>query len=72
MSIENIGFVSANIDLVVGDDIADNAGNIYEVAYIDYTRENIIVVNFGGDVSDSHASVLKFSDVACSYLKVTG
>ncbi len=71
MSIENIGFVSANISLVVGDDIADRAGNIYEVAYIDYARENIIVINFGGDVSDNRASVLKFGVVACSYLKVT-
>ncbi len=71
MSIENIGFSPANIDLVVGDDIADYDGNIYEVAYIDYARENIITVNFSGDVSDSRVSVLKFGDVACSYLKVT-
>ncbi len=70
MSIENIGFSPANIDLVVGDDIADYDGNIYEVVYIDYARENIIVINFGGDVSDSRASVLKFGDVACSYLKI--
>ncbi len=69
---ESINNVKATISLVVGDNIVDNLGKIYEVAYIDYARENIIVVTIGDIVAGSRASVLTFAIVACNYQKVTG
>ncbi len=69
---ESINVVKATISLVVGDKIVDNLGKILEVAYIDYARENIIVVSIGDIVSGSRASVLTFDIVACNYKKVTG
>ncbi len=72
MSRESINNVKATISLVVGDKIADNLGKIFEVAYIDYARENIIVVTIGDIVAGSRASVLTFGIVACNYQKVTG
>ncbi len=69
---EGISVVKASISLVVGDKIVDNLGKIFEVAYIDYARENIIVVSTGDIVSGSRASVLTFGIVACNYQKVTG
>ncbi len=44
---ESINVVKATISLGVGDKIVDNLGEIFEVAYIDYARENIIVVPIG-------------------------
>ncbi len=69
---ESINNVKATISLVVGDKIVDNLGKIFEVAYIDYARENIIVVTIGDIVAGSRASVLTFGIVACNYQKVTG
>ncbi len=68
---ESINNVKATISLVVGDKIVDNLGNIFEVAYIDYARENIIVVTIGDIVAGNRASVLTFGIVACNYQKVT-
>ncbi len=68
---ENIGIVKANISLVVGDNIVDNIGKIFEVAYIDYARENIIVVPIDDIAFGSRATVLSFGIVACNYQKVT-
>ncbi len=68
---ESINNVKATISLVVGDKIVDNLGKIFEVAYIDYARENIIVVTIGDIVAGSRASVLTFGIVACNYQKVT-
>ncbi len=68
---ESISVVKATISLGVGDKIVDNLGNIFEVAYIDYARENIIVVPDDDTVSGNRASVLTFGIVACSYQKVT-
>ncbi len=68
---QSINVVKANISLIVGDNIVDNLGNIFEVAYIDYARENIIVVPDDDTVSGNRASVLTFGIVACSYQKVT-
>ncbi len=71
MSRESIINVKATISLVVGDKIVDNLGNTFEVAYIDYARENIIVVPDDDDtVSGNRASVLTFGIVACNYQKV--
>ncbi len=70
MARESIINVKATISLVVGDKIADNLGNTFEVAYIDYARENIIVVTIGDIVAGSRASVLTFGIVACNYQKV--
>ncbi len=67
---ESINNVKATISLVVGDKIVDNLGKIFEVAYIDYARENIIVVNIGHIVAGNRASVLTFGIVACNYQKV--
>ncbi len=72
MSRESINNIKATISLVVGDNIVDNLGKIFEVAYIDYARENIIVVTIGDIVAGSRASVLTFGIVACNYQKVTG
>ncbi len=69
---QSINVVKANISLIVGDNIVDNLGNIFEVAYIDYARENIIVVPDDDTVSGNRASVLTFGIVACNYQKVTG
>ncbi len=69
---ESINNVKATISLCVGDKIIDNLGKIFEVAYIDYARENIIVVTVGDIVAGSRASVLTFGIVACNYQKVTG
>ncbi len=69
---ESINVVKANISLIVGDNIVDNLGNIFEVAYIDYARENIIVVPDDDTVSGNRASVLTFGIVACNYKKVAG
>ncbi len=69
---ESISVVKATISLGVGDKIVDNLGNIFEVAYIDYARENIIVVPDDDTVSGNRASVLTFCIVACNYQKVTG
>ncbi len=67
---QSINVVKANISLIVGDNIVDNLGNIFEVAYIDYARENIIVVPDDDTVSGNRASVLTFGIVACNYKKV--
>ncbi len=69
---ESISVVKATISLGVGDKIVDNLGNIFEVAYIDYAGENIIVVPDDDTVSGNRASVLTFCIVACNYQKVTG
>ncbi len=69
---EGISVVKASISLGVGDKIVDNLDNIFEVAYIDYARENIIVVPDDDTVSGNRASVLTFGIVACNYQKVTG
>ncbi len=69
---QSINVVKANISLIVGDNIVDNLGNIFEVAYIDYARENIIVVTIGDIVAGNRASVLTFGIVACNYQKVVG
>ncbi len=69
---QSINVVKANISLIVGDNIVDNLGNIFEVAYIDYARENIIVVPDDDTVSGNRASVLTFGIVACNYKKVAG
>ncbi len=68
---ESINVVKATISLGVGDKIIDNLGEIFEVAYIDYARENIIVVPIGDIAFGSRASVLTFCIVACNYQKVT-
>ncbi len=64
---EGISAVKATISIVVGDKIVDNLDNIFEVAYIDYARENIIVVPDDDTVSGNRASVLTFGIVACNY-----
>ncbi len=69
---EGISAVKASISLGVGDNIADNIGKIFEVAYIDYARENIIVVSVGDIITGNRASVLTFGIVACNYQKVVG
>ncbi len=69
---EGISAVKATISLVVGDKIVDNLGKIYEVAYIDYARENIIVVPIDDITFGNRATVLTFGIVACNYQKVTG
>ncbi len=68
---QSINVVKANISLIVGDNIVDNLGNIFEVAYIDYARENIIVVPIDDIAFGSRATVLTFDIVACNYQKVT-
>ncbi len=68
---QSINVVKANISLIVGDNIVDNLGNIFEVAYIDYARENIIAVSVGDIITGNRASVIRFATVACGgYLKV--
>ncbi len=68
---ESINVVKATISLVVGDKIVDNPGKIFEVAYIDYARENIIAVSVGDIITGNRASVIRFATVACGgYLKV--
>ncbi len=67
---ESIKVVKATISLVVGSVIADNLGKIYEVAYIDYARENIIVVPIGDIAFGTRSIVLTFDIVACNYQKV--
>ncbi len=69
---ESISFVKANISLVVGDKIVDNLGRNFEVAYIDYARENIIVVPVDDITFGSRATVITFGIVARNYQKVTG
>ncbi len=70
---EGIKVVKANISLVVCDKIVDNRGKIFEVAYIDYARENIIAVSIGNIISGSRATVIRFDTIACGgYLKVVG
>ncbi len=69
---ESINNIKATISLVVGDKIVDNLGKIYEVAYIDYARENIIVVPIDDIAFGNRATVLTFGIVACNYQKVTG
>ncbi len=69
---EGISAIKATISIVVGDKIVDNLGNIFEIAYIDYARENIIVVPDDDTVSGNRASVLTFCIVACNYQKVAG
>ncbi len=69
---ESISVVKATISLLVGDKIVSNLDETFEVAYIDYARENIIVVTIGDIVAGSRASVLTFGIVACNYQKVTG
>ncbi len=71
MARESIINVKATISLVVGDKIVDNIGKIFEVAYIDYARENIIVVPIDDIAFGNRASVLTFGIVACNYQKVT-
>ncbi len=71
MSRESIINVKATISLVVGDKIVDNLGKIFEVAYIDYARENIIVVPIDDIAFGNRATVLTFGIVACNYQKVT-
>ncbi len=68
---ESINNVKATISLVVGNKIVDNLDKIFEVAYIDYARENIIVVPDDDTISGNRASVLTFGIVACNYQKVT-
>ncbi len=68
---ESISVVKATISLIVGDKIVNNLGETFEVAYIDYARENIIVVP-DDTVSGNRASVLTFGIVACNYQKVVG
>ncbi len=68
---ESISVVKATISLIVGDKIVNNLGETFEVAYIDYARENIIVVPDDDTVSGNRASVLTFGIVACNYQKVT-
>ncbi len=68
---EGIKVVKATISLVVCDKIVDNRGKIFEVAYIDYARENIIAVSIGNIISGSRATVIRFDTIACGgYLKV--
>ncbi len=69
---ESINVVKATISLGVGDKIVDNLGNIFEIAYIDYARENIIVIPIDDITFGSRASVLTFCIVACNYKKVIG
>ncbi len=64
---QSINVVKATISLVVGDKIVDNLGKIFEVAYIDYARENIIVVPIDDIAFGSRATVLTFDIVACNY-----
>ncbi len=71
MSRESIINVKATISLVVGDKIVDNLGKIFEIAYIDYARENIIVVPIDDIAFGNRATVLTFGIVACNYQKVT-
>ncbi len=69
---ESINVVKATISLGIGDKIVDNLGEIFEVAYIDYARENIIAVSIGNIISGSRATVIRFDTIACGgYLKVT-
>ncbi len=68
---ESINNVKATISLVVGNKIVDNLGKIFEVAYIDYARENIIVVPIDDIAFGNRATVLTFGIVACNYQKVT-
>ncbi len=68
---ESINNVKATISLLVGNEIVDNLGKIYEVAYIDYARENIIAVSVGDIITGNRATVLTFGIVACNYKKVT-
>ncbi len=68
---ESINNVKATISLIVGNEIVDNLGKIYEVAYIDYARENIIAVSVGDIITGNRATVLTFGIVACNYKKVT-
>ncbi len=68
---ESINNVKATISVIVGNEIVDNLGKIYEVAYIDYARENIIAVSVGDIITGNRATVLTFGIVACNYKKVT-